>query len=107
VKILSEVLRKQKNEKMEITEIQIIPIRPNDGLLGFASFVIDDWLYLGSIGIYTRLGGGYRLTYPTKNSYNIVYPINKSTAEKIENAVINKFEEVTKYNDRYSQVSST
>lgn len=90
---------------MDISEIQIIPIKPQDGLVAFASFVLDDSLYLGSIGIVTRPQGGYRLVYPTKKvgirNLNLFYPINKSFAESIEKEVIGKFEDVMKNYDRY------
>lgn len=83
-----------------LTEVQVVPIKPKDGLVGFASFVFDGCLYLSSIGIYTRPNGGYRLTYPTKSgpirSLGIFYPINHETSELIDKAVIAKFEEVTK-----------
>lgn len=83
-----------------ISEIQIVPIKPQDGLVGFASLVLDNSLHLSSIGIVTRPQGGYRLTYPTRKnqngSFHIFYPINKKTAERIEQAVIARFEEVTK-----------
>ncbi len=84
-----------------ITEIQIIPVKPNDGLVGFASFVLNGWFYLGSIGIFTRPNGSYRLTYPTKGTHSIFYPINKIIAHEIEVKVIKKFEEVTKPYDRH------
>jgi DNA-binding cell septation regulator SpoVG len=91
---------------MEISEIQIVPIKPNNGLIGFVSFVLNNSLYLGSIGIYTRPQGGYRLTYPTKatgtRNINIFHPINKEFAETIEKAVIKKFEEVMNKNDRHN-----
>src|SRR3989338_2808923 len=94
---------------MSITEIQIIPIKPQDGLVAFASFVLDNNLYLGSIGILTRPEGGYRLVYPTKKlgtrSINIFHPINKEFAQSIEKEVISKFEDVMKTNDRYDQTS--
>ncbi len=84
----------------KITEIQIVPVKPNNGLVGFASFVYDDSFYLGSIGIYTRPQGGYRLTYPTRTgtngSFNVFHPINRETAEEVEKAIIYRFEEVTK-----------
>ncbi len=64
-----------------ITEVQIVPIKPKDGLVGFASVIFNESLYLGSIGIYTRPEGGYRLTYPTRKTGNITintfYPIRK------------------------------
>ena len=90
--------------KPVISEIQIIPIKPQNGLVAFASFVLNDSLYLGSIGIITRPEGGYRLLYPTKKvgmrNINLFHPINKSFAETIEKEVINKFEDVMN-NDRY------
>jgi len=84
---------------MKITEIQITPIKPKDGLVGFASIVLDNNLYLGFIGVYTRLdGSGYRLTYPTKkigdNSINIYHPINKETSKAIEQAVFKKLKDI-------------
>ena len=83
-----------------ISEIQIIPIRPKDGLVGFASFVLNKAIHLSSIGIYTRPQGGYRLTYPTRKStqgsFHIYYPINKQIADVIEQSVIAEFEKVTK-----------
>lgn len=86
--------------KNTITEIEIIPIKPRNGLVGFASFVLDGSLYCGSVGIYTRPQGGYRLTYPTRktdsSSFSIFYPINKQVAADIEQAVISRFENVTK-----------
>ncbi len=94
---------------MKISEIQIIPIKPLNGLVGFASFVLDDNIYLGSVGIMTRPQGGYRLTYPTKKvgtkDLNIFYPINKIFAETIEKGVINKFEDVMK-NGRYNKIDA-
>jgi stage V sporulation protein G len=89
-----------------VSEIEITPIKPNDGLVGFASVVFNDSFYLGSIGIFTRPKGGYRLTYPTRKglggSFNIFHPINKVVAEQIEQAVISKFEEVVKSYDRHN-----
>ena len=82
----------------KISEIQITPIKAHDGLVAFASLVFNDSFFMGSIGIFTRPQGGYRLTYPTrKNStggLNIFHPINKLVAKQIEQAVIMKFEEV-------------
>jgi len=105
----------QKNNKkmtVKISEVQIVPIKPKDGLMGFASFVLDDRLYLGSIGIMTQPEGGYRLTYPTKaigiKSLNVFYPINKNFAQEIEKIIINRFEEVMEKvnnNDRYNRTN--
>lgn len=85
---------------LKISETQIVPVKARDGLVGFASFVYNDSFYLGSIGIYTRPQGGYRLTYPTRkganDKFNIFHPINREVAEEIEKMVISKFEDVMK-----------
>jgi len=86
---------------MIITEVQITPIKPKDGLVAFASLVVENSLYLGFLGVYTRLDGtGYRITYPTKkvseNSLNIYHPINKETSKAIEEAIIIKIKEIMK-----------
>ena len=83
---------------IRISEIQIAPVESQNGLVGFASLVFDSAFYLGSIGIFTRPSGGYRLTYPlrkkTQKNLNFFYPINKKIAEQVECAVIAKFEEI-------------
>lgn len=82
----------------EITEISIVTLKPKNGLVALASCVIDGKLYLGSIGIYTKLKGGYRLTYPNKkigeNSINIFHPINREVGDAIEKAIVDKYEEL-------------
>lgn len=81
-----------------ITEVTIIPIKPKDGLVALASCVLDNKVYLGSIGVYTKLKGGYRLTYPNKkvgeNAINIYHPITKEVGDEIERVVIEKYEEL-------------
>ena len=93
-----------------LSEIQIIPIKPQNGLVAFASFVLDGNLYLGSIGIVTRPNGGYRLVYPTKKvaekNLNIFYPINRESALAIENEVVRQFEDVMKKYDRHNSFNS-
>jgi stage V sporulation protein G len=80
---------------MKITEIQIIPIKANNGLIAFGSVLFDDCLFLGSIGIHKKLdGSGYRITYPTKKigdkDINIFHPINKEVSKLIENEIVKK-----------------
>ena len=93
-----------------LSEIQIIPIKPQNGLVAFASFVLDKNLYMGSIGIFTRPEGGYRLTYPTKKvgdrNINIFHPINREFASQVKAKIIKKFEEVMNQNDRYNCIKS-
>jgi len=78
---------------MQITEVQITPIKAMNGLVALASVVVDGSLFLGSIGVYTRRNApGYRITYPTKNSdgksFNIYHPINQEVSAAIELAVL-------------------
>ena len=84
---------------MKITEIQITPIKPSNGLVAFGSVVVDSCLYLGSIAVYARLdGSGYRITYPTKKignkNINIYHPINRELSQAIEQAVLAKAQEI-------------
>lgn len=91
--------------KPKITEIQIVPIKPINGLVAFASFVLNESIYLGSIGIVTRPQGSYRLVYPTKKvndkNLNIFYPISKEIDQQIEETIVASYEDVMK-NDRHN-----
>lgn len=96
--------------KHQLSEIQIVPIKPQNGLVAFASLLLDNSLYLGSIGIVTRPEGGYRLVYPTKkigsSNINIFHPINKRVAEHIEEAVIKACKDVmNQNNDRHNSIN--
>ena len=104
--IEGSILNSIKN-KMTITEVQIVPIKANDGLVAIASVVFDNSLFLGSIGVYTKRNGpGYRITYPTKNNsgrnFNIYHPIHKEVSEAIERAVLQKAEAVLNYQTQRS-----
>lgn len=72
--------------------------------------VLDNCVYLSGIGIYTRPEGGYRLTYPTRKAgtanYPIYHPINKIFADILTQAVISKYEEVTKTYDRHNNIDT-
>lgn len=91
---------------VNISEIQIVPVKPVNGLVGFSSFVLNGYLYLGSIGIYTRPKGGYRLTFPMKNNLNVFYPINKDFSQFIEGVVVREFEKVTKAYARHNKTNT-
>ncbi len=85
-------------DQINISEIEITPIKPQNGLIAFASCVIDNKLYLSSIAIHTRLEGGFRLSYPTKKigerSLDIYHPINRETGKAIETAIITQYNEL-------------
>jgi len=96
----------------EISEVQITIIKPNNGLVGFASLLLDRKLYLSSIGIHQKLdGSGYRLTYPNRKvgmqSLDVYHPVNRELGLAIETAVISRFKEVMSKNDRHNSVSDS
>ncbi|HEY1645268.1 MAG TPA: hypothetical protein VGF75_02685 [Candidatus Saccharimonadales bacterium] len=75
-----------------ISELQVTPVKPDRGLVAFASLVLDKSLYIGSIGVYKRLNDdGYRIVYPAKKvgnrQLNIFYPVSKELGYLIEQAV--------------------
>jgi stage V sporulation protein G len=83
---------------MRISEVNIYPVKPQDGLIAFASVVVDDHLYLSSIAVYTRLDGSYRLLYPTKKLgeriLNLFHPISREASKQIEDAIFKKCYEI-------------
>ena len=88
------------NDKLVIHSEKINVVNNRDGLVGIASCLINDSLYLGSIGIYNWPDGSYRLTYPTKKigdqSVNLYHPINREAGDLFEEILINKYLEITK-----------
>ncbi len=77
---------------MKITKLKIKKIVPNEGLVGFCSFVMDDCLFLGNIAIFTNMHReGYRLVFPEKKiqekSISIFYPLNTDFYFLLEEAV--------------------
>lgn len=95
---------------IKISEVQINLIKPNAGIVGFASLVVNDSIYLSSIAIHKKIEGSeYRITYPTKklsidNSINLFHPINRQASFEIEQAIFTKLKEVMNKgkHDRYS-----
>ena len=85
-----------KCNMITVTEVQIEFITPRDGLIAFASLVINDCLKLSSIAIHKKLNAeGYRVTYPSKGKFNIFHPINKEASDSIEEAIFSKLKTVT------------
>ena len=77
-----------------ISEIQFYPVKPKDGLLGFVSFVLDDKFWMGSVAVFSRRDGGYRLVYPTRKvtnqNINIFHPIDQAVGRQVETAISEK-----------------
>lgn len=87
--------------KTKVTETRIILIRPvadikqRDTLVALATCVLNDVFFVGSIGIYERSEGGYRITYPTKktgrSSLKLFYPVDKEAGDDIEKVIIDEY----------------
>jgi len=96
------------NQETKISEIEIVPIKPKGGLIGFASFVLDEKYYVSSVAVFTKLdGSGYRLVYPSKKvgekNINIFHPINSQVGKVIEEAVTEKVNKLfsKNFNENY------
>ena len=82
---------------MKISSINIRRIIPDKNLIGFASMIIDDWLYIGNIAIFTMLDNKerIRLVFPQKQLRegvtNLFHPLNSEAYFMLENAVQLKF----------------
>lgn len=79
-----------------ISDIRIVPVKSIDGLVAFASFVINGNLHLGSIAIHRKLdGSGYRLTYPTKKAGStdraIYHPLTPDLSKLIEQTIFDEY----------------
>ena len=100
---------------MQISDVNINFIKPQHGLIGFASMILDDAIYISGIAIHQKLNGnGYRLTYPTRKSggqgFDIFHPINKDASAAIERAVFRKLKDVMNKvspHDRYNSDKPT
>ena len=81
---------------LSINDIRIFPIIPKDGIVAFASAVIDECFYIGSIAIHEKKNiSGYRITYPTRKSrgkdLNLYHPLTNECSELIEKAIIQAY----------------
>ena len=77
---------------MNITKVLIRKVVPKDGLVGFASFVLNDSLYLGNIAIFSRLNKDtYRLVFPEKKikdkAISLFHPVTSAFYFLLEEAV--------------------
>lgn len=73
-------------------KIRLVPAA-EDGLVGWASCVVNGALYLNNIAIRHSLNGAVILTYPCKKSkrdqkYFIFNPINRQAKEAMDDAIL-------------------
>lgn len=82
---------------MIVSKIKIKKVIPDKGLVGFASCVIDDSLYLGNMAIFTRLNkeDEYRIVFPIKEKdgrkIEMFYPLTADAYYILEEAIANEF----------------
>lgn len=94
-----------------ISEIEIIPIKPHNGLLAFTSFILNHAFYIGDVAIYSRISKpGYRLVYPVKvlangAKVNCFHPINNAASQIIEDAVVKKYSELILKSDNNERIA--
>lgn len=86
-----------KRNVIEVSQVEIIPFRPKNGHLGFASIVINNWFYVGDIAIFSRPTGGIRLGFPVKKltngeSVDVCKPLNQEVEKIVEAAVMERYE---------------
>ena len=78
-----------------ISEIQIRFTKSKDGVIAYASMVLNGGIFIGGIAIHERPDSrGYRITYPMKGTFHIYHPINPMCSKLIEEAVISKLKDV-------------
>jgi len=85
---------------LTISEVEWLPVKPRGGLIGFASCIANNQLFIGNIAVYTRPdGSGIRLVYPSKTLPNgltisCVHPICREAGQAITEAVAGKMNEM-------------
>lgn len=78
---------------LAVTEVDFQPIRPRQGLLGFASLVLSQSLRLSGIAVYSRPdGSGIRLVFPERilphgAKIELICPITRPCGELLTQAV--------------------
>jgi DNA-binding cell septation regulator SpoVG len=109
-------LRWINQEKVEMNLPLVTEVRftPNNGeignIVGYVTFVLDEYLRVNSVAVMPKLNGGYRLCYPTRKNngvnYPIVNPINKTVGQYIESKVLDCIQVViTKKYGRYNNTN--
>ncbi len=72
-------------------------VTSNNGLVGFASLVVDEWLVLKNIAVFSRLNqeGKLRLVFPEKKlkstSIRLFHPLTSSAYYEMEKAIMEEF----------------
>jgi len=85
---------------MKITKIKIKKFSLPNGLIGFCSFVVDGWLYVGNIAIFSRREqpDSVRLVFPEKKAnekvFKLFHPLNAERYFELEKIIRDKFHNI-------------
>jgi hypothetical protein len=85
---------------MKISNIKMKSIVPTKWHIWFVSCVIDDWLFLNNIAIFSRLSNPsrIRLVFPEKKVWdkkiNIFYPLKSQAYFELEKVISEKIKEL-------------
>lgn len=88
--------RRGESGPVEVSEVKIRLVDEGDnGLVGWASCVVNGALYLNNIAIRRGRGGEFVLTYPSKRSrsdqkYFYFNPITREAKRAIDEAILGK-----------------
>lgn len=93
-----------------ISEVNVVPIPHQNGLVGFSSVIINHAFKVDNIAILSSPGSklGFRVQYPTKklSSGRVVscfFPINQAVGEIVSDAIVRKYIELMgNFNHIYS-----
>ncbi|MBI2192055.1 MAG: septation protein SpoVG family protein [Planctomycetes bacterium] len=90
--------RRVESGPVEVSEVKIRLVdEGDDGLVGWASCVVNGALYLNNIAIRRGCDGEFVLTYPSKRSrsdqkYFYFNPITREAKRAIDEAILGKLE---------------
>lgn len=88
---------------LQTSEISIVPIHSENGMVAFASAVVNNQFFIGNIAIYTSpsTSHGFRLVFPNKKlssgqSIDCFKPITRDAEEKLTKDIVDRYKEIIK-----------
>lgn len=91
--------------KIEISDVNIIPITPQAGLVGFSSIRLFGFLRLNSIGLKINEDGSLKITTPAKKlptGYLMYYELPLDVREEIRLAIEEKIKELGLFENMFT-----
>lgn len=91
-------MRPDRTNSIEVSEVKIRLVdNATDGLLGWASCVVNNALYLNNIAVRRLIDGRLVVTYPSKTSnseqkYFYFNPITREAKRAIDDAILGRLD---------------